>query len=278
MITDLHAALVDAADDSHIPFRTTPEATLLMARGGRRRRRLTLVAGLALVGTAAAVAASTPARFETRLAVDPEATLGAPGAPAPSPVLDRGRPGTITAPIATDDPAILDQCGTVAGYDFAGWTVVTSMAAAQGLEAVLTSAAGFTAYCSLEPKDWDSGSDQEVRIPERKDGKIGIETPNEPYELGFFSGSSLSIKTARTPIEGQLWNGSGTLYDERGEVAETASRIVLTFDHAGERFVIPVVQGRWAARIHLEAPGPLGGLHAAVQGQGGEILRELRIE
>jgi hypothetical protein len=46
-------------------------------------------------------------------------------------------PRPVAAPIASDEAGILQQCGSVAGYDFTGWTVVTSMAAAFGVEAVL---------------------------------------------------------------------------------------------------------------------------------------------
>ena len=133
-------------------------------------------------------------------------------------------PREVSAPIASDDPGILQQCGAVAGYDFTGWSVVTSMAAVSGVEAVLASTNGCTAYCSLQPKGWDSGRHQRVTMPEASDRRIGRQQSGESYRFpgdAGFSGSSLSIKTAHTPIEGQLWHGSGTLYDGRGEVAES---------------------------------------------------------
>lgn len=187
-------------------------------------------------------------------------------------------PREVSAPIASDDPGILQQCGAVAGYDFTGWSVVTSMAAVSGVEAVLASTNGYTAYCSLQPKGWDSGSRQRVTMPEASDRRIGRRQSGESYRFPGdtgFSGSSLSIKTAHTPIEGQLWHGSGTLYDSRGEVAEDASRILLTFADGGERFVVPVVKGRWAARIHLaDATGPLGRYVAVVENSAGAVLYE----
>jgi len=65
------------------------------------------------------------------------------------------------------------------------------------------------------------------------------------------------------------------LYDSRGEVAEDASRILLTFADGGERFVVPVVKGRWAARIHLaDATGPLGRYVAVVENSAGGVLYE----
>jgi hypothetical protein len=179
-------------------------------------------------------------------------------------------PREVTEPIATQAAGILQQCGSVAGYDFSGWSVVTSMAAAQGVEAVLVSTNGYTGYCSLQPSGWDSGSDQRVAMPESSDRQIGRQQ-GDGYEFGL-SGSSLSIKTSNTPIEGQLWYGSGTLYDERGQIADDASRIVLTFSDNDERFVVPVVQGRWAARIHRHAEGPLGQYRAAIQNRQGEVL------
>lgn len=193
-------------------------------------------------------------------------------------IRDELLPREVSAPIATDDAGILQQCGTVAGHDFTGWSVVTSMAAASGVEAVLASTNGYTAYCSLQPRGWDSGSDQEVTLPQASDRQIGRRQSGKGYrfpgEAGF-NGSSLSIKTARTPIEGQLWHGSGTLYDGRGEVAEDASRVILTFADGTERFVVRVVKGRWAARIHLaDATGPLGHYVAVVEDSAGEVLYE----
>ncbi|HSE72580.1 MAG TPA: hypothetical protein VLA97_17565 [Nocardioidaceae bacterium] len=182
-------------------------------------------------------------------------------------------PREVPEPIATDDAGILRQCSSVAGYDFTGWTVVTSMVAAQGVEAVLGSTNGYTAYCSLQPGDWDSGSDQVVEMPAGSDAELG-RRQQDGSDLGLH-GSSLSIKTAHTPIEGQLWNGSGILYDERGRIVADASRIVFTFSDTGERFVVPVVRGRWAARIHrVGATGGLGDYRAAVVSRSGEVLQE----
>lgn len=180
----------------------------------------------------------------------------------------------VDAPIATDDHGILDQCGSVAGHDFTGWSVVTSMAAVQGVEAVLASTNGYTAYCSLQPATWDSGSDQVVAMPESSDRRIERRRKGEGFGFGL-NGSSLSIKTAHTPIEGQLWWGSGTLYDGRGRLAEDAREIVVTFTDTGERFLVPVVRGKWAARIHRPAAtAGLGQYRAAIRDQSGEVLAE----
>lgn len=187
-------------------------------------------------------------------------------------------PRDVTGPIATDDSGILHQCGSVAGHDFTGWSVVTSMAAAQGVEAVLVSTNGYTAYCSLQPRGWDAGSGQVVDLPVLSDVQLGRRQSGHSYDLfgeRSFHGSSLSIKTAHTPIAGQLWHGSGTLYDERGQIATDARRIVLTFADTGEQFVVPVVQGRWAARIHRpDATGALGQYRALIEDRAGGLLGE----
>lgn len=187
-------------------------------------------------------------------------------------------PRDVSGPIATDDAGILRQCGTVAGHDFTGWSVLTSMAAAKGVEAVLSSTNGYTAYCSLQPRGWDAGSGQVVDLPVLSDEQLGRRQAGDGYDLfgeRSFHGSSLSIKTARTPIAGQLWHGSGTLYDDRGLIATDARRIVFTFADTDERFVVPVVQGRWAARIHRpDATGALGHYRALIQDRAGGLLRE----
>jgi hypothetical protein len=181
----------------------------------------------------------------------------------------------VAAPIASDEAGILQQCASVAGYDFTGWTVVTSMAAAFGVEAVLASTNGYTAYCSLQPNGWDSGSHQEVTMPTLSDLEVGRQLQPENYDFpgeGTFSGSSLSMKTAFTPIEGQLWSGGGSLY-AKGRVALDAHRIKFTFTGHRQEFVIPVVRGRWAARIHLsEAKGPLGTLRVVIENKSGQVL------
>jgi hypothetical protein len=186
----------------------------------------------------------------------------------------------VSAPIATGEAGILEQCGSVAGYDFTGWTVLTSMAAASGVEAVLASTNDYTAYCSLQPSGWDSGSDQVVTMPTLSDVQVGNRAHGEAYVLpggGGFHYSALSQKTARTPLEGQLWWGSGTLYDADGGLALDAHRIELTFTSIGEQFVIPVVDGRWAARIHLPAAkGPLTGYRAVIEDSSGEVLGQYR--
>jgi hypothetical protein len=187
-------------------------------------------------------------------------------------------PRPVAAPIATDDAGIRRQCGSAAGYDFSGWAVVTSMAAASGVEAVLASTNGYTAYCSLQPNSWDSGSGQVVTMPTRSDARLGTRSHGEGY--GFpggqgFHGSALSLKTDRTPIEGQLWWGSGSLYDADGGLASDAHRIILTFTGIGEKFIIPVAGGRWAARIHLPiAKGPLESYRAVIENRSGEVLSQ----
>lgn len=187
-------------------------------------------------------------------------------------------PRDVIGPIATHDSGILHQCGSVAGHDFTGWSVLTSMAAAQGVEAVLASTNGYTAYCSLQPRGWDSGSGQVVDLPVQSDVQLGRRQSGDGYDLvgeRTFHGSSLSIKTAHTPIEGQLWHGSGTLYDERGQIATVASRIVLTFTDTRQRFVVPVVRGRWAARIHRpDATRALGQYRAVIEDRAGGLLGE----
>jgi hypothetical protein len=63
------------------------------------------------------------------------------------------------------------------------------------------------------------------------------------------------------------------LYDAEGELALDAHRIEVTFTSIGEQFVVPVVDGRWAARIHLpEAKGPLTGFRAVIEDSSGEPL------
>jgi hypothetical protein len=185
-------------------------------------------------------------------------------------------PRPVAAPIATDEAGIRQQCGSVAGYDFTGWTVITSMAAAFGVEAVLASTNGYTAYCSLQPDGWDSGSKQVVTMPTLSDVQVGREARDEGYSFpgeGVMRGSSLSLKTSRTPIEGQLWHGSGSLYDAHGELALDAQRIKLTLTGPGEEFVIPVVRGRYAFRIHLpKASGPLRGYRAVIENGSGQVL------
>ncbi|WP_344158033.1 hypothetical protein [Nocardioides koreensis] len=187
-------------------------------------------------------------------------------------------PRNVPEPIATDDSGILLQCGSVAGHDFTGWSVLTSMAAAQGVEAVLASTNGYTAYCSLQPPGWDSGSGQVVDLPVLSDVQLGRRQSGDGHDLvgeRSFNGSSLSIKTAHTPIAGQLWHGSGTLYDERGQIATDARRIVFTFADTGERFVVPVVRGRWAARIHRpDATRALGQYRAVIADRAGGLLSE----
>ena len=182
----------------------------------------------------------------------------------------------VTGPIATGEAGIREQCGSVAGYDFTGWTVVTSMAAASGVEAVLASTNDYTAYCSLQPNGWDSGSDQVVTMPTLSDVQLGNQSRGEAYVLPGdrgFRREALSQKTAHTPIEGQLFWGSGSLYDAAGELARDAVRIKLTFPSLGEQFVIPVADGRWAARIHLAAAkGPLRGYRAVIEDSSGEVL------
>jgi hypothetical protein len=146
------------------------------------------------------------------------------------------------------------------------------------VEAVLASTNGYTAYCSLQPRGWDSGSGQVVDLPVLSDVQLGRRQSGDGYELvgeRSFHGSSLSIKTARTPVEGHLWHGSGTLYDERGQIATAATRIVLTFTDTRERFVVPVIEGRWAARIHRpDATRALGQYRAVVQDRAGGLLGE----
>jgi hypothetical protein len=182
----------------------------------------------------------------------------------------------VAAPIATGNAGILDQCGAVAGYDFTGWTIPNSMAAASGVEAVLASTNGYTAYCSLQPDGWDSGSDQVVTMPTLSDVQVGSQSHGEAYAFpgdGGFHGSALSLKTAHTPLEGQLWWGRGSLYDADGRLALDAHRIKLTFTSIGEEFVIPVAAGRWAGRIHLPAAkGPLDGYRAVIEDRSGEVL------
>ena len=180
----------------------------------------------------------------------------------------------VAAPIATDDAGIRHQCGSVAGYDFTGWTVVSSMAAAFGVEAVLASTNGYTAFCSLQPNGWDSGSGQAVTMPTSSDVRLGRRSHGYefPGDAGFH-GSALSLKTERTPIEGQLWWGSGSLYDSAGEPAVDAHRITLTFSGITGKFIVPVARGRWAARIHLpEATGPLNGYRAVIEDESGDVL------
>ena len=185
-------------------------------------------------------------------------------------------PRPVAAVIATDDAGIRQQCGSVAGYDFAGWTVVTSMAAASGVEAVLASTNGYTAYCSLQPYGWDAGSDQVLTMPALSDVEVGKRPHAEGYAFpgeGTFAGASLSLKTAHTPIEGQLWWGSGSLYDVDGKLAVDAHRLKLTFPGLREEVVIPVVRGRWAARVHLsDANGSLGGYRAVIESRSGQVL------
>jgi hypothetical protein len=187
-------------------------------------------------------------------------------------------PRPVAAAIITDDSGIRQQCGSVAGYDCTGWTVVTSMAAALGVEAVLASTNGYTAYCSLQPNGWDSGSDQVVTMPTLSDVQVGRRAQAEGYGFpgeGAFAGASLSLKTAHTSIGGQLWWGSGSIYDADGELALDAHRIKLTHTGLRGKVVIPVVRGRWAARIHLpEAKGPLGGYRAVIENGSGQVLTQ----
>ena len=184
----------------------------------------------------------------------------------------------VTRHIRSDDAGIRQQCGSVAGYDFTGWSVVTSMTAASGVEAVLASTNGYTAYCSLQPDGWDSGSDQMVTMPTLSDVQVGRRRQVEGYGFpgeGTFAGASLSLKTASTPIEGQLWWGSGSLYEPGGRLTSDADRITLSFTGVGNEFVIPVVRGRWAARIHLaDQTGPLGGYRAVIQDGSGRVLAQ----
>jgi hypothetical protein len=63
------------------------------------------------------------------------------------------------------------------------------------------------------------------------------------------------------------------LYDADGKLASDAHRINLTFTGIREKFVVPVADGRWAARIHLPAAkGPLKGYRAVIEDSSGEVL------
>ncbi len=62
------------------------------------------------------------------------------------------------------------------------------------------------------------------------------------------NGFSLSIKTARTPIEGVLMYGSRTLFDEDGNVATQAATATLTIDGSGETVTQDIHDGHLAIR------------------------------
>ncbi|WP_109508796.1 hypothetical protein [Nocardioides speluncae] len=179
----------------------------------------------------------------------------------------------ITEPIADshDSAGLLRQCGAVAGYDFAGWEVVNAVGAAEGVEAVLRSTNDYVAYCSLEPdwgRAWASRSPspqspiqgwtgQTVLLPTRTEAEENehVQSPvpgSSPFGFGLSCGDTRQIMVDNQLDDGLLCSGSGSLHDVygvRGHKAMNATVLEVTIRGGGDAFVIPVVDGHFAARF-----------------------------
>lgn len=185
-------------------------------------------------------------------------------------------PGVVKEPIADaqDAAGVLRQCGVVAGYDFTGWQVVTATSAAQGTSAVLRSDNGYIATCSLQPDGWDSGSPQEVQIGSLTEAQVAANPlPGPTPYLIALDASAMSIKTAHTPIQGQLWSGAGALYGTDGRRATDAKVVLVKFRDTGASFEAPVVDGYYAVRYHNPAArGGVGEFDYVVKDDAGKVL------
>lgn len=187
-------------------------------------------------------------------------------------------PGVVKEPIADaeDTAGVLRQCGIVAGYDFTGWQVVTATSAAQGTSAVLRSDNGYVATCSLQPDGWDSGSPQEVQIGSWTEAELDASASPAPtaYTIGL-QASAMSVKTARTPIEGQLWSGAGAIVGTDGRRATDAKVVLVKFRDTGASFEIPIVDGYYAVRHHNPAArGGVGEYDYVVRDGAGKVLAQ----
>lgn len=174
----------------------------------------------------------------------------------------------VTEPIADsgDTEGVLRQCGAVAGYDFAGWEIVTAVSAAQGTEAVLRSTNDYVATCSLEP-DWGKTwagppppandpihkwSSQEVALPVYTEAEVDALPPlvgGPAYSFHVDCRDTRKILTDNRPPDGLLCSAVGTLFNNKGRRATEVATIEVSIRGGGESFEIPVIDGYFAARF-----------------------------
>ncbi len=168
-------------------------------------------------------------------------------------------------PDSTDPAALADQCGRLAGVDLTGWQV-EAMDEAQGTEAVFWDDAGYTATCSIQPPEWDSGAPPEAVVFPQSDAEVGS-GGRDAYKI-WFDWSDLGTKTAFTPISGGLYTAAGRLYGPRAADAAEV-RVQLPDEAVVTR---PVVEGRYALRLHTAEAMPQGAALVTVLDGNGRVL------
>ena len=135
------------------------------------------------------------------------------------------------------EPTVLRECSQVAGYDFSGWTVMTSMAAADGFAAVLRSRNGYLASCKLGPLS-DGTRSQQVMIQP---------AAAAPYFL------QLDVLHRDAPEiapedRGVVYAGAGMLYDHEGRPAAVVAEVRIALPN-GRVVSRPVVNATYAVRV-----------------------------
>lgn len=182
-------------------------------------------------------------------------------------------PGKVSGPLPalSDDWAVKQACGTLAGHDLTGWRTVAKAAGNGGLTAVFASSNGWDATCVLEPPTW-------VRVEWR--AKAGPYVRGEVSVHATSRGSAPRWPGSVTPVDivkgtpeheaGTMWLKADTLVSSSG-VVTAADTLTLTFNN-GHKVVVPVVEGRYAYVVRTQAAAGPDAVDVVVRDAKGKVL------